>query len=57
MTTTITKSFHVDHPVDAVWNNLTNPTQVVTCVPECLVDRANRQRQLQGGSGVEIWSG
>ncbi|MBL7770856.1 MAG: SRPBCC family protein [Flavipsychrobacter sp.] len=33
MTTTITKSFHVDHPIDAVWNNLTNPTQVVTCVP------------------------
>ena len=33
MTTSITKSFHVEHPIDAVWSNLTNPAQVVTCVP------------------------
>lgn len=33
MTTSITKTFHVEHPIDAVWSTLTNPAQVVNCVP------------------------
>jgi carbon monoxide dehydrogenase subunit G len=33
MTTTITKSFHVDHSLDDTWNNLTDPQKVVRCVP------------------------
>ncbi len=33
MTTTITKTFQVDFPIDAVWDNLTNPDKVVNCVP------------------------
>lgn len=33
MTTSITKTFHVDFPIDAVWNNLTDPDKVVNCVP------------------------
>ena len=33
MTTTITKTFQVDFPIDAVWDNLTNPEKVVNCVP------------------------
>ena len=33
MTTTITKTFHVDHPIEDTWKNLTNPNKVVTCVP------------------------
>lgn len=33
MTTTINKSFHVDHPIDKVWNNMTDPNKIVTCVP------------------------
>ena len=33
MTTTINKSFHVDYPIDEVWNNLTDPNKVVVCVP------------------------
>lgn len=33
MTTTINKSFHVDHPLNEVWNNLTDPYKVVVCVP------------------------
>jgi hypothetical protein len=33
MTTTITKTFHVDHPLDETWANLTDPTKVVECVP------------------------
>ncbi|NUO01144.1 MAG: SRPBCC family protein [Saprospiraceae bacterium] len=33
MTTTITKTFQVDFPIDTVWDNLTNPDKVVNCVP------------------------
>jgi uncharacterized protein len=33
MNTTITKSFHVDHPITDVWANLTDPEKVVVCVP------------------------
>jgi carbon monoxide dehydrogenase subunit G len=33
MTTTINKSFHVEHPIDEVWANLTDPDKIVTCVP------------------------
>ena len=33
MTTTITKNFHVDYPVDVTWANLTDPNKVVVCVP------------------------
>lgn len=33
MTTTITKSFDVDYPVETTWANLTDPEKVVKCVP------------------------
>lgn len=33
MNTTITKSFFVEHNIDTVWANLTNPEKVVVCVP------------------------
>ena len=33
MTTSINKSFHVDHPIDDVWKNLTDPNKIVNCVP------------------------
>lgn len=33
MNTTITKSFHVEHSMEDVWANLTNPEKVVICVP------------------------
>jgi hypothetical protein len=33
MTTTITKQFHVDHPVEETWANLSDPNKVVVCVP------------------------
>jgi carbon monoxide dehydrogenase subunit G len=33
MNTTITKSFHVEHSIEDVWANLTNPEKVVVCVP------------------------
>ena len=33
MTTSITKSFEVDSPVEETWANLSNPEKVVVCVP------------------------
>ncbi len=33
MTTSINKIFIVEHPVDEVWSNLTDPAKIVTCVP------------------------
>lgn len=33
MNTSITKSFHVEQGIEAVWANLTNPEKVVVCVP------------------------
>lgn len=33
MTTTINKDFTVEHPIDVVWENLTDPTKIVSCVP------------------------
>jgi hypothetical protein len=33
MNVNITKTFHVDHPIDAVWANITNPEKIVVCVP------------------------
>ena len=33
MKATFDKSFHVNEPIDKVWNLLTDPAQVVTCVP------------------------
>jgi uncharacterized protein len=33
MNTSITKSFQVPQPVEAVWANLTDPEKVVVCVP------------------------
>lgn len=33
MTTSITKTFEVDYPVETVWASLTDPEKVVICVP------------------------
>ena len=33
MTTSINKVFIVEHPVEEVWTNLTDPAKIVTCVP------------------------
>jgi uncharacterized protein len=33
MNTSISKTFTVNHPIDEVWANLTNPEKVVVCVP------------------------
>ena len=33
MNTLITKQFEIDQPIDIVWKNLSNPEEIVTCVP------------------------
>lgn len=33
MTTNLTKSFDIDQPIDIVWATLTNPPEIVDCVP------------------------
>lgn len=33
MTTSINKDFTVEHPIEVVWYNLTDPTKIVNCVP------------------------
>lgn len=33
MKTTLEKNFQVEEPIDKVWENLTDPEKVVTCVP------------------------
>jgi len=33
MQTSINKVFELDEPIDKVWRNLTNPNEIVTCVP------------------------
>jgi carbon monoxide dehydrogenase subunit G len=33
MNATISKTFHVPHPLAVVWENITNPEKIVVCVP------------------------
>jgi hypothetical protein len=33
MTTVINKVFQVEYPIDTVWNNLSDPEKIVSCVP------------------------
>lgn len=33
MNTKIVKNFEIDQPLDVVWKNLSNPEEIVTCVP------------------------
>jgi len=49
MTTTINKSFHLDHPVDQVWNNLTDPNKIVVCVPGAHLTEQVDENNYKGG--------
>ena len=33
MVTTLEKTFHVKEPIDKVWDYLSDPNKIVTCVP------------------------
>ncbi len=51
MKTTVEKDFSVDSAIDAVWSQLSDPSQVVTCVPGATlteqVDDANYKGQVK----------
>lgn len=49
MTTTINKSFQVDHPIDEVWNNLTDPNKIVVCVPGAHLTEQIDDNNYKGG--------
>jgi len=49
MNTSITKNFHVAHPIDAVWANLTDPEKVVVCVPGATLTEKIDENNYKGG--------
>jgi len=49
MNTSINKTFHVAQPVDAVWNNLTDPEKVVVCVPGASLTEKIDENNYKGG--------
>lgn len=48
MNTSITKSFHVEQPIAAVWANLTNPEKVVACVPGAILKEKVDENNYKG---------
>lgn len=49
MKTTINKTFHVDEPIAKVWANLSNPAEIVSCVPGAELTEAVDDRNYKGG--------
>ena len=49
MNTTITKSFHVEQGIEAVWANLSNPEKVVVCVPGASLTEKVDDNNFKGG--------
>jgi uncharacterized protein len=51
MTTSINKSFEINQAIDTVWANLTNPSEIVTCVPGATlteqIDEDNYKGQVE----------
>jgi uncharacterized protein len=48
MTTTITKSFHVEQSIEEVWANLTDPEKVVVCVPGASLTEKVNENNFKG---------
>jgi carbon monoxide dehydrogenase subunit G len=48
MKTTISKTFHVEEPIDKVWSNLSDPQEVVTCVPGAALTEIIDERNFKG---------
>jgi carbon monoxide dehydrogenase subunit G len=49
MITTTTKSFHVEHTIEDVWANLTDPEKVVVCVPGASLTEKVDENNFKGG--------
>ena len=48
MKTNITKVFHVDEPIEKVWFNLSNPKEVVECVPGATLTEEIDDKNFKG---------
>jgi carbon monoxide dehydrogenase subunit G len=48
MKTNIKKVFEVDHPIDLVWNKLSNPEEIVNCVPGAEIIEKIDDRNYKG---------
>ena len=50
----IEKTFKVDAPIDRVWDFLTDPEQVVQCMPGAELDEVIDERNVRGRVGVKV---
>ena len=50
----IEKTFQVDAPIDRVWEFLTDPGQVVQCMPGAELDEVIDERNVRGRVGVKV---
>ncbi len=48
MKTTITKVFQVDEPIQKVWENLSAPSKIVTCVPGAAITEEIDDKNFKG---------
>ncbi len=50
----IEKTFRVDAPIDRVWAFLTDPEQVVECLPGAQLDEVVDERNFKGRVGLKV---
>ncbi len=50
----IEKSFRVDAPIEAVWALLTDPEQVIGCLPGAELDEIVDERNFKGRVGLNV---
>ena len=50
----IEKTFRIDAPIDRVWEFLTDPEQVVQCMPGAELDEVIDERNVRGRVGVKV---
>lgn len=54
MQTTISKKFQVQEPVEKVWEYLTDPNKIVTCVPGASLTEQIDERNFKGGVSLKF---
>ena len=50
----IEKTFRVDAPIEAVWALLTDPEQVISCLPGADLDEIVDERNFRGRVGLKV---
>ena len=54
MKTTINKSFQIDRPIGAVWEFLSDPNKIVTCVPGAKLTNQIDEKTFEGTVNMKI---